>query len=204
MVGMGSGSLVYSIDPKIVTLQDYGHGNFLKEIARLREESYVYDKKNANWFNHLPSTYNSDKYLDWFFLYDNTRPVAFATIQRYYDGCYRVCTRTYIYREYRRFVHPKNDQVFSPSQHLCLAQLDYLKTWDTVFVSMQGLNRRNSIHRFKEKIERRTGLPWHVPEGMYQTSSPAYDPDAYQNIVYNGLVPHLNKMDIETYRIFHG
>jgi len=94
--------------------------------------------------------------------------------------------------------------VFSPSQHLALAQMDYLKQWDTVFVSMQGLKRKNSIQRFKNKIEYRSGLRWVVPDGMFQTCEPVCDPDCYQNIVYNGKQPKLSKMEIETYRILHG
>lgn len=201
---MGPSGLVYSIDPKIITLEDYGKDNFLKELDRLKNESYVYDKKNADWFENLPITFEDDKFLDWFFLYDENRPVAFSTIQQYYRGCYRICTRTYIYRNYRRFTHPKNDIVFSPSQHLALAQMKYLKTWESVFVSMQGLKRRNSIRRFKTKIEYRSGLNWNVPDGMFQTCEPACDADCYQNIVYNGMRPKLNEMDIETYRILHG
>lgn len=201
---MGPSGLVYSIDPKVITLKEYGEDNFIKELARLKNQSYVYDKKNSDWFDNLPNTYKDDKFLDWFFLYDEDRPVAFATIQKYYEGCYRICTRTYIYRDYRRFTHPKNDMIFSPSQHLAIAQMDYLKQWDTVFVSMQGLKRKNSIQRFKNKIEYRSGLSWIVPDGMFQTCEPVCDPDCYQNIVYNGKQPKLSKMEIETYRILHG
>ena len=201
---MGPSGLVYSIDPKVIRLNEYGEDNFTKELSRLKDESYIYDKKNADWFDNLPNTYKDDKFLNWFFLYDKDRPVAFATIQKYYEGCYRICTRTYIYRDYRRFTHPKNDMVFSPSQHLALAQMDYLKEWDTVFVSMQGLKRKNSIQRFRNKMEYRSGLKWTVPDGMFQTCEPSCDPDCYQNIVYNGDMPGLNRMEIETYRILHG
>ncbi len=204
MVSVGSRGLVYSIDPKIITLDQYGNDKFISELDRLGRESYIFDKKNSDWFENLPKTYKDPKFLDWFFLYDEDRPVAFATIQRYYDGCYRICTRTYIYREYRRFTHPKDDKVFSPSQHLALAQIKYLKQWDSIFVSMQGLRRRNSIERFKTKIEYRTGLDWTVPDSMFQTCEPACDPDCFQNIVYNGEEPKLNKMSFEVYEALHG
>lgn len=201
---MGSSGLVYSIDPKIITLNQYGEDKFLNELNRLKKEAYIFDSKNSDWFDNLPKTYKDAKFLEWFFLYDEDRPVAFATIQKYYEGCYRICTRTYIYREYRRFTHPKNDMIFSPSQHLALAQIEYLKTWNSIFVSMQSLKRRKTIERFKTKIEYRTGMKWIVPDGMYQTAEPAWDPDCFQNIVYNGKEPKLNKMTIEDYRNLHG
>lgn len=194
--------MVYSINPKIITLRDYGIDNFWTELKKIGEDNKIYDKRNIGWFDILPDTFM--RYPEWFFLFDDNKPVAFSTIQEYYKGCYRICTRTYIYRDYRRFTHPKNDMVFSPSQHLALAQLDYLKNWDSVFVSMQGLNRRKTIERFKFKIEYRSGLKWTLPKDMFQTCLPACDPDCYQNIVYNGEEPNLNKMSIETYRSLHG
>jgi len=188
----------------VIRLSEYGNDNFVEELKRLKDESYIYDKKNSDWFDNLPSTYLDNKFLDWFFLYDNDNPVAFGTIQEYYAGCYRICTRTYIYRDYRRFTHPKDDKVFSPSQHLALVQMEYLENWDSIFVSMQGLNRRRSIERFKKKIEYRSDLQWTVPDRMYQTCEPQHDPNCYQNIVYNGKAPKLSNMAIETYRELYG
>lgn len=194
--------MVYQINPKIITLKEYGIDNFWTELNRIKEENNIYDQRNISWFDYLPETFM--QYPEWFFLYDNDKPVAFSTIQKFYDDCYRILTRTYIYRDYRRFTHPKNDMVFSPSQHLALAQMKYLKDWETVFVSMQGLKRRKTIERFKTKIEYRSGLNWIVPDGMFQTCLPSYDPECYQNIVYNGEMPKLKHMSIEAYRTLHG
>lgn len=194
--------MVYQINPKIITLSEYGIDNFWSELNRIKEENNIYDQRNISWFDYLPETFM--QYPEWFFLYDNNKPVAFSTIQKYYDNCYRILTRTYIYRDYRRFVQPKNDIIFSPSQHLALAQINYLKDWETIFVSMQGLKRRNTIERFKVKIEHRSGLKWELPDAMFQTCMPVYDPECYQNIIYNGETPKLKYMSIETYRTLHG
>jgi hypothetical protein len=194
--------MVYSINPKIKTLDEVGVKYFLQELSKLKEQNHIADQKNRNWFDVLPNSY--EKYPEWFFLFDDDKPVAFSTIQQYYPGCYRICTRTYIYMDYRRFTHPKVDTVFSPSQHLALAQLQYLKNWDSVFVSMQGLRRRNAIKRFKTKIEYRSGLEWIVPDGMFQTCGNKMDPDCFQNIVYNGEKPKLESISLETYGLLHG
>ena len=197
---MGLGSMVDTFDQKILTLEEYGTLSFEKELKRLGAESNVYDKKNSEWFDILPTTYK--KYIDWFFLFDGDKPVAFSTVQKYYSGCYRILTRTYIYRDYRRFTNPKMDTYLSPTMRLLPYQLEYLTGYDTAFVSMQGTNRRNAIKRFKNKIEYHTKDNWHLSSRMLQTCGGGKD--CWQNVIYKGIPPQLNDMSIEEYdRMFN-
>lgn len=187
-------------DKNIVTLEEYGVRSFLNELKRLGEEGNLYDARNKEWFEILPKTY--ERYVDWFFLFDGEEPMAFSTIQKYYEGCYRVLTRTYIYRDYRRFTNPKMDTYLSPTMRLLPYQLEYLTGYDTAFVSMQGTNRRNAIKRFQKKIEYHTSDKWHLSSGMLQTCGGGAD--CWQNVIYKGMPPQLNDMSIEEYdRMFN-
>ena len=184
----------------ILTLEEYGVKSFLNELKRLGEEGNLYDARNKEWFEILPKTY--EKYVDWFFLFDGEEPMAFSTIQKYYSGCYRVLTRTYIYRDYRRFTNPKMDTYLSPTMRLLPYQLEYLTGYDTAFVSMQGSNRRNAIKRFQNKIEHHTRDKWQLSSRMLQTCGGGKD--CWQNVIYKGIEPQLNDMSIEEYdRLFN-
>ena len=196
-------------DKNIVTLEEYGVRSFLKELERLGDMGNLYDSRNKEWFEILPKTY--EKYVDWFFLFDGEEPMAFSTIQKYYEGCYRVLTRTYIYRDYRRFTNPKMDTHLSPnglhsglpvSMRLLPYQLEYLTGYDTAFVSMQGSNRRNAIKRFQNKIEHHTRDKWQLSSRMLQTCGGGRE--CWQNVIYKGIAPKLNDMSIEEYdRLFN-
>ena len=193
--------MVYPIDQKIITLKEYGEKNFLKEMDRLKKEANIYDWRNLEWFEYLPDEYNSDKYLDWFFLFDNNEPVAFSTIQSYYPGCYRVLTRTYVYRKYRRFTHPKDDRYMSPTICMLLPQIEYLNEsgWDSIFASMQSMKRYNTIRRWMRKAELRSGLEWNVVDGMMQTCSDPNNFQCFQNVVYSGMQPNNTILSYEEY-----
>jgi len=188
------------VNQKILTLDEYGKDNFIKELKRLGDQNNLYDKRNREWFQILPNSF--EKYIDWFFLFDSDKPMAFSTIQKYYDGCYRVLTRTYIYRDYRRFTNPKVDTFLSPTMRLLPYQLEYLTGYDTAFVSMQGTNRRDALKRFKTKIEHHTKENWYLSSHMLQTCGGGKD--CLQNVIYNGIPPKLNSMSIEEYdRMFN-
>jgi hypothetical protein len=193
--------MVHKINQKILTLDDYGKDNFIKELKRLGDQNNLFDKRNKEWFQILPHSFDK-KYIDWFFLFDGEKPMAFSTIQKYYSGCYRVLTRTYIYRDYRRFTNPKLDTFLSPTMRLLPYQLEYLTGYDTVFVSMQSSNRRDALIRFKTKIEYHTGDKWHLSRDMLQTC--VGGKDCWQNVIYKGSPPILNSMSIEKYdRMFN-
>lgn len=194
--------MVYPIDQKVIRLKEYGEDKFIEEMQRLKEEANVYDWRNLEWFDYLPNEYNDSKYLDWFFLFDGDEPVAFSTIQSYYPGCYRVLTRTYVYRKYRRFTHPKNDQYMSPTICMLQHQIKYLNErmgFDTIFASMQSLKRYNTILRWKNKAELRSGLEWHAVDGMMQTCDDPNNFQCFQNVVYSGEHPKNDIIKYEEY-----
>jgi hypothetical protein len=199
---MGSGSMVYTINQKVITLKEYGLDRFWSELKRIREENKLYDKRNIEWFDILPDTFMN--YPEWFFLFDDDKPVAFSTIQKYYDGCYRVLTRTYIYRDYRRFTNPKTDTFLSPTMRILPYQLDYIKGYKTAFVSMQTLSRRQAIKYFSVKMNYRTSLDWNLADNMMLTCADDYGKDCWQNIIYNGEKPNLPEITIEEWKHRYG
>jgi hypothetical protein len=191
---MGSSCMVYTINQKVITLEEYGYRNFRDELIRLGKENKLYDKRNIEWFDILPNTFFD--YEEWFFLFDDDKPVAFSTIQKYNEGTYRLLTRTYIYRDYRRFTNPKNDTFHSPTMRLLPHQLNYIKGYSSAFVSMQSISRRPAIERFAVKMKYRTHLDWDLAPNMMLTCSGDYGKDCWQSIIYNGVKPNLQEMTI--------
>lgn len=189
--------MVYSINQKVLTLTEYGTDNFVRDLAWLEQEAFRWDSKNAHWFRQLQTSYK--KYPEWFFLFDDDVPVAFATIQKYYEGCFRILTRTYIYRDYRRFTNPKYDTFFSPTMRLLPYQLEYIGKWNTVFVSMQA-GRKNAIKRYARKLGYNTGFRWGIDNDMIQTCGNPKDPDCWQHVTFAGDRPHLPRMLENDYR----
>jgi len=195
---MGSSIVVYTINQKVLTLEEYGYENFRNELIRLGKENKLYDKRNIEWFDILPDTFFD--YEEWFFLFDGDRPVAFSTIQKYYDGCYRLLTRTYIYRDYRRFTNPKVDTFHSPTMRLLPYQLDYIKGYNSAFVSMQSISRRPAIERFSVKMKYRTHLDWALAPNMMLTCDQDYGKDCWQSVIYNGEKPNLKEITIKEWK----
>lgn len=193
--------MVYSNNQRVITLDEYGLSEFRRELIRLRKENYIYDRKNRDWFNHLPDTFLD--YEQWFFFFKGEDPVSFSTIQKYYEGCYRILTRTYVYRNYRRFVSPKEDKIISPTVPILSSQLEYIKEtggYETMFVSTQGLQSRNALLRWKVKAEHYSGSQWYFLDGMGQTCSDPDNKECFQNILYTGSKPKINIMSYEEYR----
>jgi hypothetical protein len=202
MVPMGSSSMVYTINQKVITLKEYGLDNFWTELKRIREENKLYDRRNIEWFDILPETFMT--YPEWFFLFDNDEPVAFSTIQPFGSDTYRLLTRTYIYRNYRRFTNPKVDKFNSPTMRILPYQLEYIKGYKSAFVSMQSLSRRPAIERFAKKLEYRTEKEWKLADNMLLTCTDDYGKDCWQSIIYNGEKPLLPEISIEEWKKRYG
>lgn len=194
--------MVYTINQKVITLEEYGYKNFYNELIRLGQENNIYDKRNAEWFDILPKTFLD--YEEWFFLFDDNKPVAFSNIQKFYDGCYRLLTRTYIYRDYRRFTNPKKDTFLSPTMRLLPYQLDYIKGYKSAFVSIQHLSRRSAIQRYAVKMEYRTDKKWKLAPNMMLTCAEDWGRDCWQSVIYNGEPPKLPEITIEEWKQRYG
>jgi len=196
---MGSSSMVYSINQKVITLEQYGYENFREELIRLGKSDNPGDKRNLDWFDILPDTFMS--YDEWFFLFDGANPVAFAAIEDFGNKQYRLLTRTYIYRDYRRIFNPKKDKFNSPTMRLLPYQMNSLiDGYNSIFVSMQGLSRRPAINRFAYKLRFRTELVWKLEPSMMLTTPADYGMNCWQNIIYNGKQPDLKQMTIEEWK----
>ena len=185
-------------EQRIITLKEYGQDEFWTELKRIREEDEVYNKRNIEWFDVLPETFLN--YPEWFFLFDGDKPVAFSTIQKYYEGCYRVLTRTYVYRDYRRFRIPKVASDYAPAITILFKQLEYLKNYNTIFVSMQHLARRPAIETFADKLKARTGKDWNLADNMMLTCDNDYGKNCWQSIIYNGEKPKLPEITTEEWK----
>jgi len=183
---------------QVVTLDELGEDRFLFELKRLKYLNRKEDKRNRGWFDQIPKTYKDEKYLNWFFLLDNKDEIwSFSTIQRYYEGCYRLLTRTYVFPEYRRYILT-NEYDKRRSQYLLEYQLDYIGNYETIFISMQGLKFRKVLNKFKDKDM--VGIDWKLHENMVQTCDDIKSKDCWQNVIYDGEKPKLNSITLNHWK----
>ena len=198
--------LVYKVNKemKVQTLKEFGEKRFIQELFKLRKANHLYDRRNQDWFENLIVNWDDAKFKEWFFLVDGDAIAAFATIQEYYPNCYRMLTRSYIYRYYRRFTNPKVDTFYSPTMRLLARQMDYIKGYDTLFVSMQDLSRRPALERYGKKLEYRTDLEWKMSPDMMLTALPPYKSECWQSVIYTGKKPNLKEMSINEWKERYG
>jgi hypothetical protein len=180
---------------KVLTLQEFGEDRFIQELKKLDEQNFIGDQRNSDWFTHIAKVYKT-KFSEWFFLLDDDKLAAFATIQEFYPGCYRLLTRTYIYPDYRRFRLPDNDQMLSPSLYIFPVQMEYIQQYKTVFVSMQDLKRRKSLERYMQKL----GDGWKMHPNMVQTCQTPNDANCWQNVIYKGAELELPSVTIDEWK----
>ena len=189
----------YSIDQKVITLKEFGEQRFIDTLEELKKKNNPSDVRNFEWFEYIPKEYKDSKYLDWFFLMDNKTLVAFSTIQQYDYGTYRCMTRTYVTREYRSFVSVKASDAITVTGHFLPIQLEYLNAWKSVFITRQDPKRRRSFERTRGRAEYWTGYDWTYHKDLIQTFDDDNNPNAWQNVIYNGSEPELKTMSIERY-----
>lgn len=173
----------------VVNLKEFGSPRF---AALLRELAVYSADKNRHWFPELVLTYES--YLDWFFVMDGDELVGFSTIQKYGASCFRLLTRCYVFPKFRRPVLPKNDHFLSPGSLMVTSQLQWLQHFETVFISLEHIRRKNSIFHMARKMENNTGLKWTVLDGMFLTCGDKKNPSCWQNICYSGKAPDLERI----------
>lgn len=190
--------MVYSLDnTKVITLKDFGEDRFLNELKLLRDLNHPSDERNRSWLDQLPITYSENRYKDWFFLVEEDKMLAFATIQPFYPGCYRMVTRLYQIPEIRRFTEPKFDKHFSPSLRILTEQIKHLSNWHTLMISVQDSSRRRFAERYINKLIYRTDLQWQVNPDMMCMGVNKQNRDYWQNVMYTGFKPNLYEMPIE-------
>jgi len=180
---------------KVLRLKEFGEERFLQELANFSQQNFPGDKRNRDWFNRLPEIYKT-RFIDWFFLIDNTELVAFSTIQEFNPKCYRVLTRTYYNPKYRRKHSAYERTQKTPAMWMLEEQLDYLKNYDTLFISMQDLNRRRMLEQLRKKL----GNEWTMHPQMIQTCNEIHDVNCWQNVIYKGNPPNLPSITIDKWR----
>ena len=187
---------------KVYNLKRFGEDRFVKTLFELMNEKHSYNRRNQEWFEHLITNWDDKrKYSEWFFLMNEGKLCAFASIQPYYDRCYRMLTRLYITREHRRFTQTKKDEWMTPSMRLLNAQLKYIdERYRTLFVSLQDVKRRPAAERYKDKLEWLTCNDWNLHPDMVQTCGNPKNIECWQNVIYTGETPKLNMMSIEEWK----
>lgn len=196
---MGSSIMVYSINQKVITLEEFGEDRFLDLLSDLRISNHLFNSRNADWFKYIPLEYNDSKYLEWFFLMDNNNFVAFSTIQEYKPMTYRCMTRTYVDRKYRSLFSVRDPKAITVTGHFLPAQLDFLGGWKTAFLTRQDPKRRRSFERTRGRAEYWTQKKWDYHPRLIKTFDDPDNPEAWQNVIYNGEEPDLSNMEIERY-----
>lgn len=191
--------MVYSINQKVITLEEFGEDRFLDLLSDLRISNHLFNSRNADWFKYIPLEYNDSKYLEWFFLMDNNNFVAFSTIQEYKPMTYRCMTRTYVDRKYRSLFSVRDPKAITVTGHFLPAQLDFLGGWKTAFLTRQDPKRRRSFERTRGRAEYWTQKKWDYHPRLIKTFDDPDNPEAWQNVIYNGEEPDLSNMEIERY-----
>lgn len=195
---------LFDQETTVLTLDQFGEERFVQELLLLDAENGVYDKRNHHWFKELAVKYKDPRYVQWFFLMDGDDVAAFASIQNPYPGCYRVMGRLYIYREYRRFTQLKDDTYLSPSMRLMKEQLNYLKEFDTLYVSFQTPQRQKHLPRIKKKFERWTPHKWNMMEDMMLVCPDPKSSECWQAVLYAGVKPTNPTITVEEWNIRYG
>tara|TARA_B100000282_G_scaffold68300_1_gene46133 strand:+ start:9646 stop:10200 length:555 start_codon:yes stop_codon:yes gene_type:complete len=177
---------------KVQTLFEFGEERFLSELKYFDNLNFPGDRRNKDWFIRLPQIYKT-RFCEWFFLVkDNNELVAFSTIQEFYPKCYRVLTRTYYDPKYRRKHTAYERTQKTPAMWMLDAQIKFLADYDTLFISMQDINRRKMLEQLRKKL----GSDWILHPNMLQTCKEIQDKNCWQNIIYKGKTPDLPSITI--------
>jgi hypothetical protein len=184
---------------EVVTLEKFGEERFLQELKIFSEQNFNGDKRNRDWFSRIPQIYKK-RFKEWFFLIDKDQLIAFATIQEFYPGCYRLLTRTYYNPIYRRKHLAYERNYKTPAMYLLDSQLDYLKDYKTLFISMQDISRRKVLTNVMNKINSN----WSLHPNMVQTCQEVNDANCWQNVIFTGDEIKLPSITIDEWKILKG
>ena len=184
---------------KVITLHEFGEDRFLKELKTFSEQNFSGDNRNRDWFLRIPQIYKT-RFKEWFFLVNNNELIAFATIQEFYSGCYRLLTRTYYNPAYRRTHLAYEHNKKTPAMYLLDKQIEYLTDYKILFISMQDINRRKVLTKVMNKI----GGRWKLHPNMVQTCQEVADKNCWQNIIFTGESINLPNITINEWKKMKG
>lgn len=180
---------------KVITLNEFGENNFIKILDDLIKSNH---DRNNSWFPNLKKNFKT-KYVEWFFLIDKEELVAFSAIQKFGPSCFRVLTRCFIFEKYRRPVLPKKDKFISPATHMILKQIEYLNQYDTLFISLEYISRKNAIINMANKMSLCTKKEWLIGDGMFKTCNDD-SKQCWQNICYTGKHPDFQRISYNEWK----
>lgn len=187
---------------RVILLSEFGKNNFVDLLSNLSETS---TDKNKDWFPALLKDYELPKYLEWFFVIDDDRFVAFSTIQNFNCGTYRLLTRCYIDKKYRRLSLPKVDTYASPGTYMIQEQLKFLNyNYNSIFISLEHIRRRRTIINMSKKMTLNTGVDWEVANGMFLTCNNRESEKCWQNICYSKSRPQLDSITYNEWTTRYG
>lgn len=188
---------------KSIKLNDFGHQNFENLLRVLIETS---TDRNKDWFPTLLTSYNSEKYLEWFFMIDELNEVAsFSTIQNFCNKTYRLLTRCYISPKYRRPILPKFDTFNSLGSMMIKEQLKFIGSdYESIFISLEYINRKRAIVNLSKKMTYTTNIEWKVADGMFLTCENKNSEKCWQNICYSNKCPSLERISYEEWQNRYG
>jgi len=81
----------------------------------------------------------------------------------------------------------------TPAMHMLNSQLEYIESYETLFISMQDIKRRKVLVNLKNKL----GNNWKLHPQMIQTCNEINDKNCWQNIIYTGVKPKLPSISID-------
>jgi hypothetical protein len=93
-------------------------------------------------------------------------------------------------------------------------QVEYIKEYETLFVSMQDIKRRPALVKVMEKINNNWELPssvtqtfndstnkncWQLHPNMIQTCNEITDKNCWQNVIFIGNFPSLPSISVDAW-----
>jgi hypothetical protein len=198
---------------EVITLDQFGETRFLQELKDFDSQQHVGDRRNKDWFSRIPEIYKT-RFKEWFFLMDGNRLVAFSTIQEFKPLCYRLWTRTYYHPDYRRNHLRYEQETKTPAMYLLDKQVEYVKKYETLFISMQGISRRPALIKVMKKINDNWQVNpnlvqtfdditdkncWQLHPNMVQTCNEITDKNCWQNVIFIGKSPSLPSITIDAW-----
>lgn len=151
-------------DMKSVKMDSSTESIFLSKVKELSESSI---DRNRDWFPILLERYNTH-YDSWYLTFHKDELVAFAAVQLYDTGWYRLMTRMWNGIKKTGLERGVKQEEISPAMMMLNLQLSNYPTQNR-FMSMEYLNRRPMMENLANKVNKFFGGTWKLNDGMYFT-----------------------------------
>ena len=188
-----------TIQIKLISEKNTELENFIKHLQANSSD------RNKDWFAPLLDNYLN--YYKFFVAVENEEIIGFSAIQTHNfesDNCARVLTRTY-YDDSRR----NKSLCYSKGETLAVMflghKLQYVKDFQSVFISMEYPERKTYLKVFCIKLEKLGLGKWNVLNNMYLTCPAENSFSCWQNVaVLNNSYFPLRNITVEEWRNRYG